>query len=203
MKEQMMNYHTYSYGSMKPKADKFRSTYVSTPGSSTYKNWKDYLEGPSANDWNTFSERFAEDFQFALLVGVTIRGMACSDWRDICRTLCNESAPFQSFSKLCFQGQVKADWQYFAAKLALETSKGIYYPTLYPEWLVPNGYTQRQYLQDLAVYWDNIHDEYYKPWPTTRIGQDSPELARLRKLGQEARREIDAVAKYGAERSKS
>lgn len=194
-----MDYHLSSYGSMKGKPNMFRVGYASTPGSYTYSRWKDYLDGPSANYWLMFSERFAEDFQFALLRGMTIRGTERSDWGDICYKICNESAPFQGFAKACFHGEVKADWQYFAAKLALEITKSIYYPTLYPEWLLPYGYTQRQYLQDLSVYWDNIHDAYYRPWPTTRIGQDSPEVGRLRQLGEVARREIDAVAQHGTQ----
>jgi hypothetical protein len=197
----MTEMYTYSYGSMKPKADKFRSTYVSTPGSYTYSDWKKYLEGTSAGDWNKFSEAYAEDFQTAVLRGLTIVGLECSEWSNVFWKICNVSSSFQEFAKACFQGQVRADWQYFATKVAKEISKRIYYPTLYPEWLVPYRYTQRQYLQDLAVFWDNTADAYYKPWPTTRIGQDSPEVTRLRQLGEAARREIDAVAKYGAQAS--
>lgn len=197
-----MKYYTYSYGSMKPKPDKLKRTWASTPGSYTYESWKSKLEGSSAKSWQTFCEQFAEDFQFALLLGITVRGLILYDWDDVFRAVCQEYSPFQGFTKMYWQGQLKADWRYFTDKLAEKTSESLYYPTLYPEWLFPYGYIQKQYLQDLAVYWDNLADEYYQVWPDTQLGQDSPEIARLRKLGEAARREIDDVAKHSGQYSK-
>ena len=195
-------YHSYSFYAMKPKANMFRSSYVSSTSSYTYEDWKRRFEGYSADAWRKLEERFAEDFQFALLRGMAVIGIDCSDWDSLFGDIYRESAPFQGLSKLYVQGQLQADWRYFAKKIALETYKSNHYPPLCPEWLFGYGYTQRQYLSDLEVYWDGIPDDYYKPWASTRIGQDSPEVARLKKIGQEARREIDDVARHSSQHIK-
>ncbi len=195
-------YHSYSFYGMKPKANMFRSSYVSSTSSYTYEDWASRLEGYGAAPWRELSERFAETFQFALLRGLAVTGIAGSDWNSVFRDVHYEASPFQSVAKLYLQGQLQADWRFFAQKLARETYNSTHYPSLCPEWLFAYGYPQQQYLSDLTVYWDGIPDDYYKPWATTRIGQDSPEVARLKKIGQEARREIDEVARRSSQHIK-
>jgi hypothetical protein len=202
----MIMYYSYHYSAMKPKRERFRSTYVASTSQTYYDEWKKYLEGPDSDPWQKLTEQFAESMQSNLLLALTMVGIYPSDWNDIFRALINESSPFQGFGRLYWNRQMDDYW--FTDKIVKETSKTIHYPAVYPEWFVLYGSKavdplQPIYLVLLAEYWDNIHDDYYKLWPTTRIGQDSPESARLRQLGETARREIDAVAKYGAERGKS
>jgi hypothetical protein len=184
---------------MAQKPTMFRNSYVSSTSSSDYNDWKSRFEGYNAEPWLKLSERYAEDFQLAILQGMAVTGITCSDWNEIFRDLYHEFSPFQGMSKRYLQGQLAADWGFFAQKLAKETYKSIHYPPVCPEWLFMYGYQQADYLEDLAVYWDQIHDEYFKPWETTRLGQDSPELARLKKISQAAQREIDQVARHGAQ----
>ena len=95
------------------------------------------------------------------------------------------------------RGTLDADWRYFAEKLAFRLTYAYrYFPSLRPEWLFSYGYTQRQYLADLAVYWDDIHADYSISWNIAPIGHDSPEIARLKRLAQFARSEIDSVARH-------
>lgn len=187
---------------MKPKPNMFRTSYISSSSSYTYDSWKSRLEGYGASDWERLSKQLAENLQFALLRSLAVVGIATSSWDSIFRDIYYEYSPFRGFAKSIQTGQLQADWRFFAKKLALESDKSIYYPSLSPEWLWPYGYQQPQYLTDLGVYWDDIGDEYYKPWATTRLGQDSPEVARLKKIGQEARREMDEVARHSARHTK-
>ncbi len=192
-------YFSYSYYTMKPKPNLLRSNYIASTSSSDYSGWQSQFEDHSWRNWSKLANRYAEDFQFALLRGMTLVGIACYDWDSVFGDIYNEHSPFQGLAKAFLQGHLTADWRSFAKKIALETYKSNHYPAVCPEWLFGYGYTQAQYLQDLAVYWDGIHDDYYKAWDTTRIGQDSPEMARLKKLGAVARQEIDQVARHSTQ----
>lgn len=193
---------SYYFPDMKPKAEIFRSTYVSSTGSYHYDNWNSRLEGYGAFYWPKFCERFAEDCQFGLLRANAVVGIVESDWESVFRKVYNEESPFEGLGRTYLQGQLSSPWTFFASKLAKDSSFSIHYPPLCPEWLFPYGYDQRQYLYDLEVCWEKVHPDYYKPWATTRIGQDSPEIARLKKIGETARREIDDVARRGAQNLK-
>jgi hypothetical protein len=195
-------YYSYSYYSMKLKPDMARYSSVSSTGSYTYSDWKSQLSDSNWHNWSKFSKQFGETFQFAFLRGMTVIGIECSDWDSLFGDVTNESAPFQGMAKLYLQGQLKADWRFFAQKIAKETYKNLHYPAGYPDWLFPYGYNQQMYLQDLTIYWDNIHDDYYKAWEITQIGEDSPEVARMKRLGQVARQEIDQVARQGQQHLK-
>lgn len=184
------------YPTMKPKKEMFRGRNPQLTSGDTYQKWKLILEGPNANKWDKLTSRFAEDFQFAILRAMTITGVSCANWDYVFQIIGEAQSPFQDINTLALHGQLPADWRFFAHKLALETYINIFYPCLCPEWLFSYGYSQKQYLSDLAVYWENIADGYYRPWETTRFGEDSPELVRLKKLGQQARSEIDQVARH-------
>lgn len=189
-------YYSYSYYQMKLKPDMTRRSFVSSTSSYTYTDWKRQLVDASWRNWPKFSQQFGETVQFALLRGMTVIGIECSDWDRLFGDVTSEFSPFQGIVKAYLQGQLKADWRFFAQKIAKETDKSLHYPAGYPEWLFPYGYTQPMYLQDLAVYWDTIHDDYYKVWETTQLGEDSPEVARLKRLGQVARQEIEQVGRH-------
>jgi hypothetical protein len=73
-----------------------------------------------------------------------------------------ESSPFQGLAKTHLKGELHADWRFFGDKFAKETYKTIHYPVGYPVWLFQYGYDQQQHVEDLAVYWDEIHADYYK-----------------------------------------
>lgn len=68
-----------------------------------------------------------------------------------------------------------------------------YYPAVYPEWLVPYGVVQQQYIEDLQRYWYNVADVYFENWPGTFYGFDTLEIAAIRRIGQEAQQEIEAL----------
>ena len=86
---------------------------------------------------------------------------------------------------------------YFVEKLGRETKLSIHYPPLCPVWLFPYGVSQQSYLDELRRYWDNAHADYFIPWDTTRIGYDTPEVARIKQLGEVSRQQIDEVARRG------
>ena len=106
------------------------------------------------------------------------------------------TAPFQDLDRKCFKGDLSDPFTYFADRLAKEGKWRIHYPPLCPEWLFPYDYSQEQYLNDLELYWENVDNAYYRPWSTLRIGEDSPETARIKRLGEIARQEIDVVARH-------
>jgi hypothetical protein len=195
-------YYSYSYYDMKLKPGMTRNTSVSSTGSSTYSDWKSQFADYSWRSWPKFSQQFGETFQFEMLRGMTVIGISCSDWDDLFGNLYKGEAPFMGFAQSYLKGHLKADWLYFAEFIAKGTYKSLHYPAGCPFWLFPYGYNQKQYLKDLTVYWDNIHDDYYKPWETTQIGEDSPEVARMKRLGQVARQEIDQVGRHGQQNLK-
>jgi hypothetical protein len=194
-------YFSYSYYSMKPKPGMLRYSSVSSTSQSDYNDWKNQMEGYSWRNWPKLSTKLAEDVQGALLRGMTVIGIGCSDWDSLFGDVYHEYSPFQGMAKAFPPGQA-VDWRYFAKKIALETYKSNHYPVNCPEWLFPYGYSQKLYLQDLAVYWDNIHEDYFLPWETTRSGQDSPEVVRLKRLGELARQKIDQAARQGSQQLK-
>jgi hypothetical protein len=195
-------YYSYSYYSMKLKPGMTRSSSVSSTGSYTYSSWKDKLSDSPYSNWYKCSLQYGESFQFELLRGMTVIGIDCSDWNGLFGDVYQENSPFQKLSKSYVEGGFKETWRFFAHKIANETYKSIHYPAGCPFWLFPYGYDQRRYVQDLAVYWDNIHDDYYRAWETTQIGEDSPEVARMKRLGQVARQEIDKVARHSQQNLK-
>jgi hypothetical protein len=183
---------------MKPNTRMFKKPYASHATEEVYSEWRDVFDGFTSYEWISLTNRFAEDFQFAILRALTIVGCPCSQWNvAIFRSILEQREPFEDVMQLYLRGVLDADWRYFADKMALDIFRPYtYFPSLFPEWLFPFGYTQQQYLADLGVYWDNIHDEYFRPWSFTRIGLDSPEIARLKNLGKQARSEIDQVARH-------
>lgn len=194
-------YQSYSFSNtMKPKKDRFRIGYVSYTSSSTYDDWSKRLDGPSAQLWQKLQTRFGEDLQLAMLLGATVIGISDTDLDRVFRSIYEETSPFDALSMTISSGGRTFDFMFFADKLAKETYYDVHYPCLCPEWLFAYGYSQQRYMTDLSLYWDGIPSDYYIPWETTRLGQDSPELARLKRLSQQARSEIDAVARHSSKR---
>jgi hypothetical protein len=191
----MFDYNSYwVYHSMKLKPDMVPRPLFSTATEYTYANWKSVFCTFSWQDWCEFSKKFGETIQFALLRGMTVIGVGCGEWNDVFGDVLNGKPPFQDITNLYLKGQLKADWRFFAQKIANESLKSLHHPAGCPFWLFPYGYDQRTYLQDLAVYWDNIHENYHRPWETVLMGEDSPEVARIKRLSWVARQEIDYVA---------
>jgi hypothetical protein len=191
-------YYSYSYSSMKLKPEYARGS-ISSTGSYTYSDWKSQLSDSSWRNWPKFCQKFGETFQFALLRGMTVIGIACSDWDSLFGDVYNAVSPFTYLPQYCLKGGSLKDWDVFADIIAKWTSKSPHYPAGCPVWLFPYGYDQKQYLQDLAIFWDNIHDDYYRLWETAQIGGDSPEVTRLKYLGNVARKEIDQVAQHSTQ----
>jgi hypothetical protein len=188
--------YRYNYYHMRLRVYMVRDNHVSKTDTETYSDWKSQFADYAWRAWPKFSLRFGETFQFALLRAMTVLGIESSNWDSLFGDILNESFPFDGITKAHLKGDLKVDWLFFAQKIAKETYKSIHYPAVYPEWLFPYGYSQPMYLQDLPIYWDNIHDDYYKPWDATKIGEDSPEVARMKRLGQVARQEIDEVGRH-------
>lgn len=186
------------YGDMKPNEDKFRSQRVRSTSKSDYNSWESRIEGYSSTEWNKLTERFAEDSQFNLQRAMLVAGVRDYSWPRIFKAVYEGDTPFEDLYRSHFRGDLVLDWHYFAQQLALGEHRlyDTHFPPHYPEWLLPYGYRQPRYLKDLALYWDNIDDSYFAPWPDTIIGKDSPPIARLKKIGQEARREIGLVGEH-------
>lgn len=193
---------SYSYYSMKPNEKMFRHTSVTYTGDYTYRDYASKMQGPNADAWKRIQDRFGEDTQQAILRGIAVAGVGISDWEASWNKMCFGVRPFDTMAKDYLERKIDLNWTYFGDKFAKEMYLDVHYPPLCPEWLYPYAYIQRDYLSDLSRYWNNIHDDYYKPWATTQLGKDSPEIARLKRLGEEARREIDQVANHGSQHLK-
>jgi len=180
---------------MTPKAG-WLPRYNLFPYVSTYENWDTPLDAESAPNWPDFCQQFAENFQLGLLRALTVMGILPSYWNDVFVAVQSGMWPFENLAKGYFQNTLGDPYYYFLGRLNTDTTVISTLPAPCPEWLFPFRYSQRQYLGDLAYVWDNIQNWYYTPWETTRIGQDSPEVARLKKIGREAREEIDLLAGY-------
>ena len=163
---------------------------------SAYDSWEISLDGPMALHWPRLQLQLAEDFQFGLLRALAVSGTIPGYWDHLFMSIGYGLHPFEDLGKSYFQGTLRNPHQYFLRKLTEECTEGGCLPPVCPEFLFPYRYTQRAYLSDLAQVWENIHEDYYIPWATTRIGQDSPEIARLKKIGREACKEIDLLAGY-------
>ena len=193
---------SYAYDLMKPYNLFFHTTTVAPTSVYSYQNWKSKLEGSSAYSWNQLCERLGEEVRYAVLRGMAVVGVVVSDWDTVFNNIHYENPPFQGMSRRYMENSTSLTWIYFNNMLAADKSTRIHYPPLCPEWLFPYGYTQRLYMQDVEAYWSNVHDDYFKPWSTVQLGQDSPEIARLKKIGETARREIDDVARHSAQHLK-
>jgi len=163
---------------------------------SIYENWDTPLDAESAPDWPAFCQQFAENYQLGLLRALTVMGILPSCWNDVFVSVQCGFSPFENLAKDYFLNALGDPYYYFLGKLNGSTTLLNSLPSSCPEWLFPYRYSQREYLRDLAQVWENVHEDYYIPWATTRIGQDSPEIARLKKIGREAREEIDLLAGY-------
>lgn len=191
-------YTLKSYGSMRHKEWMFRLDEIILPATEdAYSSWRNIFEGDRAYKWKRITERFSDDFQYAILRAVSVVGVHPDAWNAVFDRISDEWSPFDQLTREYMRGTLDADWRYFAEKLAFRlTYANRYFPSLRPEWLFSYGYTQRQYLADLAVYWDDIHADYSISWNIAPIGHDSPEIARLKRLAQFARSEIDSVARH-------
>ena len=185
----------WSFSSMKLKSGMVPRPLFQAATESTYAYWKDQFCNHSWQEWCEFSKKFGETIQFALLRGMTVIGVGCIEWNHVFGDVVEGKPPFQDITNLYLKGQLKAEWRFFAHKIANESLRKLHHPAGCPFWLFPYGYNQQMYLQDLAVYWDNIHEDYYKPWETDLMGEDSPEVARMKRLSWVARQQIDYVGR--------
>lgn len=199
---------SYYFSNMKPKQGVFNTTYVGSTSTGTYEHYEGFFNGSEyvgsygKNYWPLLEDRWAEDYQLAILRALTISGVSVYQMVEVFRYIYNEDGPFRGLGNDALLGKLRPDWKAFIDKIGKYSSWSHYYPCLCPAWLFPFNYTQKQYLSDLAVYWDNVPSDYGKPWDVTRIGEDSPEVARIRKVGKEARREIDVTAQHGQKHNK-
>lgn len=186
------------YGSMDLKEWMFRWDERAIPATEDeYRGWREVLEGNGAHEWNRITTCFTEDFQFAILRAVTVTGTCTDRWSSFFQRISERFSPFEDLTRLYMRGLLGPDWHYFAEKIAVDIGySDRHFPCVYPEWLFPYGYLQRQYLADLALYWDNIPADYSVSWNIAPIGHDSPDIARLKKLGEQARFEIDQIARH-------
>lgn len=193
---------SYQYSLMKLNPEFFGSRYVSPTSHIDYRNWGSKLIGTNASDWHKITEKYWDQTESNLLFAMALVGIAVRDWELVFRAFYNETGPFKGMVKTSLQGRVILIGENFVDRFVQSELAAIHYPPLQPEWLVPYGYTQGDYLFDLHTLWKNVHDDYRKPWDTTQLDEDSTGIDYIRKLGEAARREIDDVAKYGSKHLK-
>lgn len=195
---------SYSFYEMKKKPDEFASSSITSTSNSDYTGWEEHFSGKEyvgyydTNYWAKLEERYGENVQFAILKAMTLTGVRVYQWKEVFSAIYKETSPFEKFSSDIASRHTNANWLLLtvARKIAQNRSWHNQYPCVDPVWLYQFGYQQPQYLRDLAAFWDDIHAEYAKPWGNTYIGQDSPEVARIKKVAREGRREIDVTAKH-------
>jgi len=201
----------YNFYEMRKKKYVFASDSIGSTYDRTYEGWEEHFSGQpyvgyhSTNYWAKLQERFGEKVQLSILLAVTIPGIAVSDWKEVFADIYNETGLFPKFSYdlTFYDAEDNLDWwALYADRIAKSNRFTNYYPCVTPQWLYPYSYylNQYRYIGNLQQMWLNIHTDYHIPWEGTRLGQDSPEVARIRMVGQEARREIDVTAQHGFKR---
>ena len=181
-----------SHNKMKPNSLYFRSERVAGTNDSDYRLPPFvFVMGP----WGTFRRRYLEDYQQGILRALAVGGIVPNDWDRVFSCAVDGKPPFHDLDRKAYKGEIASPFDYFVEGLIQEGKWRIHYPPLCPEWLFPYNYAQRDYLNDLERYWENVDNSYYRPWPTRAVGEDSPEVARLKWLGEVAREEIDEVAR--------
>ncbi len=145
--------------------------------------------------WERFRKRYREDFQRDIFRAMAVAGIILADWERVFVNAVDAKPPFQDLDRKVYKGEICSPFEFFVQKLAREGKWRIHYPPLCPEWLFPYKYSQQDYLCDLETYWEDVDNAYYRPWGMRCIGEDSPEVARIKWLGEVAREEIDEVAR--------
>lgn len=183
---------TYNFRKMKPNLQYFRNSHVAGTNDNHYRSASFYVYSLG---WLRFRKRCREDYQRSLLRALAVTGTIPEDWNRIFDSAADGKPPFQDLDRRAYKGEILDPFDYFMEKLGREGKWRVHYPPLCPEWLLAYEYAQEDYLVDLEEYWENVDNSYYRPWSTRRIGEDSPEVARLKLLGTVAREEIDEVAR--------
>lgn len=202
----MTNY--YAFSSMTKKANKFKALLVDPTSDADYMGWEAYFSGEEhlrnndINYWTKLDQRYAEDVQLTILKSIAVVGLKVESWNRVFRLVSLELLFFTRFASKIVSGDYNANNLFLVVSCRLTDSYQCTYgyPCVDPAWLYQYDYSQDQYLMDLTEYWDNIHPEYSKPWGNTRIGQDSPEVARIKRIAREGRHEIDETARHYRDR---
>lgn len=184
----------YNFGyDMNGKMDFFPYGGGFTSSPEDYEDWARQL---ADEDWITICRLYDRDYQCAILRAITVRGIRCEDWTWYFYKVVHSCGVFEDFDKEFQQGTLAPDWVWFADRIPTISGPLSYMPCPVPEWLWEYGYTQSQYLDDLARMWINIDPLYYRPWPGAQSNPISHEIAKIHLAGKEARWEIDETARH-------
>jgi len=143
--------------------------------------------------WHNVVASTGDVFQLNFLRAIAVAGVEPSEWITMFYKFNEGRDGWGAIKKRWLGGYTVPQVDDFFQLVVNESCYRTHYPVEYPEWLVSYGFTQQQYLCDLSNYWLNVADEYYKLWPDTRYGVDTPEIAAIRRIGREARQEIEAL----------
>jgi hypothetical protein len=164
-----------------------------TPASTSttdYRSWESALRHSS---WQQIMQTCADVVQLNFLRAITVSGIATYKWTDLFYKFNQGREGWGELKKIWFTTQtVPRVWDFFEL-VVRESGYTTHYPAAYPEWLVPYGFTQPQYIEDLQKYWYRVADVYFELWPDTRYGLDTPEIAAIRRIGREAQQQIEAL----------
>ncbi len=161
-----------------------------------YGGWRSELRH---SYWQQIMQTCADVVQLNFLRAITVAGLAPYKWTDLFYKFNQDREGWGELKKIWFTTQkIPKVWDFFEL-VVREPGYTTHYPATYPEWLVPYGFTQPQYIEDVQKYWYKVADVYFELWPDTRYGLDTPEVAAIRRIGREARLEIEALgaAAYG------
>lgn len=182
----------YNFRSMKPKAPHFKSARVAATSDRQYQLPRIQLYLPP---FKRFCKRYLENFQRDSMLALAVTGIIPDDWHDVYGCAVDGKPPFHDLDRKVFKGEITSPFEYFRGRLAREGKWRIHYPPLCPDWLFAYGVSQENYLYALEEFWQDVDNAYYRPWSSLRFGEDSPEVARIKMLGDVARGEIDEVAR--------
>ena len=84
---------TQNNSAIRPKPGWFKFPTPLPPGI-LYLYWLVQLRGKNADPWNAFCRQFAEDFQLAVLVVLSILGYAFYEWSEILIDILDGFSPF-------------------------------------------------------------------------------------------------------------
>ena len=178
---------------MQPKPDKFCQVTLI----------KDFVEqcGPleditwySGTPWHLVKERYADSIQRDLFRAILVSGIYIGCWKTVFYNLYHGVDAWGEVNKNWFEKKAVPTWHQLFVLVVTVDNSTIHYPLIDASyWETLYGYTQFQYLADLKEYWDDIANEYYRPWHTKRIGDDSVAASTIKQLSQETQVEIEQL----------
>lgn len=153
-------------------------------------DWKNWNKGT----WDIIEERYSDMLQRDLLRALAISGRPQHCWDAVFQKLYNGTDYWGQVNRFWFESKANPNWQHLFALVVSDPDYQIsYYPVFEPLWLVEYGYTQIQYIADLAQYWDDISDEYFRPWSSSTVGEGIVAYEQIQHISQETQQDIEQL----------